>query len=327
MRLDKIDRKLLFELDNNARQTNKHLAKKLRVSPEVIRYRIKRFEEEKVIRYYMAIISPEKLGYYHYEVYFRFQDLEEAKEKELIAYLKKKNNILWLSSCMGHYDLVFSVIAKDNLEFSRIIEDILENYGNNIFERNIQSTVQIPHFTRNYLTGKKITQEIPYKSGREKKEPIDEIDFKILKYVMDNAREPITKIADKTGETIDVVKYRLRKLEKKGIINTYRPFIDKEKIGHQLNQILFRFRNLKRSVKIRFIEFVKQFDKSVYVLDTMGSYDLILELEPKDQKQLNIILKSIRNEFSESILEYETITITKEHQMDYFKIDERDFFS
>lgn len=325
-KLDLMDRKILYELDKNSRQSYKQIAKKIRSSAEVVRYRIRRLEKNNIIDYYMAIIDPEKLGYYHYESYFRFQNMDDEKEKEFIAFLKKQNNILWLSSCSGHYDLVFSIIAKDNLEFNEIIEKVTEKYGKYIFKKNIQATIQIPHFTRNYLTQKPFTKEIPYKSGRKKVEKIDDIDFKILKYIMNKGREPIIKIAKTLKESIDIVKYRLKNLEKKKIINTYRPLINKNKIGHQLNQILFKFKNLNKNLKIQFIEYSKEFDKIVYVLDTIGTYDLIIELEPKNSNELNQILKKIRNQFSEFILDYEIITITQEHQMNYFNIDKDDFF-
>jgi len=324
--LNLLDKKLLYELDLDSRQTFQQLARKLRIGQEVVRYRLNRMLDTKIIEEFMAVIDTGKLGFYHYETYFRFYKLTEPREKELINYLKRLNNLLWISSCNGHYDLVFSVVAKDNIHYSEIISKITNKYGEYIAERNIQATIKIPHFTRSYLLPNKKPREIYFSSSKDKLK-IDKKDFKILKTIMNHGRMPIIEIASKTKLSEDVVKYRLKQLRKKQIIQTFRPRINKDKINRLLYQILFTFKNLNEGLKNQFIEFCKGFGNVVYVLDTIGKFDLIIELEPKDQDEFNETLRKIRNEFADKITNYEIINITKEHQMDYFKVDEKEYFN
>ena len=59
--LDLLDKKILFELDLNSRQSNQEIARKVRSSKEVVSYRIKKLEENKVIFKYLTILDPAKL--------------------------------------------------------------------------------------------------------------------------------------------------------------------------------------------------------------------------------------------------------------------------
>ncbi|MCF7871745.1 Lrp/AsnC family transcriptional regulator [Candidatus Woesearchaeota archaeon] len=323
---DLIDKKIMLEMDIDARQSYNQLAKKVRISPELARYRLKKLIDDKVILGFNIVIDIGKIGFFHYEVYLRFQKINEEKEKEIINYLKTANNILWLASCLGHYDIVFSVIAKDNIQFSKVLSDILDKYGEFIFERNVQSTIKIPHFSRNYLVPNSKVHEFSFSSSRNMNVSMDRIDFTILRILMNDARMHLTKLSKKTGISLDIVNYRLKQLIKKGVIQLFRAHIDKRKLNRMHFQILFNFKNLNSELKSKFIEFCRQLDSSTYVLDTIGKYDLILELEPENQKEFNNILKKIRYEFSDQLIDYEPLTITEDIKYDYFRLDEKEFF-
>ena len=66
------DKKILYELEKNARVTISDIAKKVGLSKQLVSYKIKRLEEERIIEGYHAIIDTSKLGYTTYRVYFTF---------------------------------------------------------------------------------------------------------------------------------------------------------------------------------------------------------------------------------------------------------------
>ncbi|HET8720196.1 MAG TPA: winged helix-turn-helix transcriptional regulator, partial [Candidatus Nitrosotenuis sp.] len=63
MILDKTDVKILKNLLVDARLSSRQLALKLGMSTVTILTRIKRMEQEKIIKGYTAVIDQEKLGY------------------------------------------------------------------------------------------------------------------------------------------------------------------------------------------------------------------------------------------------------------------------
>lgn len=60
--LDKTDRKILAVLQTNGRLTNQEVAEKVSLSPSPCLRRIKRLEESGVIRQYVALLDPDKIG-------------------------------------------------------------------------------------------------------------------------------------------------------------------------------------------------------------------------------------------------------------------------
>ncbi len=60
--LDKTDRKILAILQADGRLSNQEVAEKVSLSPSPCLRRIKRLEEAGVIRQYVALLAPEKIG-------------------------------------------------------------------------------------------------------------------------------------------------------------------------------------------------------------------------------------------------------------------------
>ncbi|MEM3670688.1 MAG: Lrp/AsnC family transcriptional regulator [Thermoprotei archaeon] len=61
--LNEFDRKLLAKLQTNARVTNRELAKELGVSSVTVAKHLQKLEREGYIQKYIAVLSPDKLGY------------------------------------------------------------------------------------------------------------------------------------------------------------------------------------------------------------------------------------------------------------------------
>lgn len=61
--IDEIDKKILGELVNNARQSAREIAKNAKTSIVTVIKRTKRMEKENVINGYTALVDAEKLGY------------------------------------------------------------------------------------------------------------------------------------------------------------------------------------------------------------------------------------------------------------------------
>ena len=60
--MDDLDKKILKALQNNGRKKNAELARELNVSPSTMLDRVRRIEENGIVRGYRAIIDPNRLG-------------------------------------------------------------------------------------------------------------------------------------------------------------------------------------------------------------------------------------------------------------------------
>lgn len=62
IQLDKTDRKILSILQSNGRLTNQEVAERVNLSPSPCLRRIRQLEEAGVIRQYVALLDPDKIG-------------------------------------------------------------------------------------------------------------------------------------------------------------------------------------------------------------------------------------------------------------------------
>ena len=242
------DRKLLYWLDQNSRATNKELGKKVGLTEQAIGYKIKKLQEKGIIKNFVTFINTVGLGYTHYRVFLKLYNLNEENENAIINSLTQNQNIRWIASVSGKYDLSFSVLAKNPLEFLDIYQRIEKEHGKYIIEKNILVNVRSPGFSRNYLLGKQESKMMEYGVTNEVKE-IDEIDKKILKSLSQNSRKNIIDIARETKTTVDIVKYRLRKMKEEGIITGFTIQMDLERMGYEFYSILVYTSNVHQDIE------------------------------------------------------------------------------
>ena len=298
--IDLIDRKLLYELNWNARQTHTALAKKLHVSKQVVSYRIKQAEKRGIIMSYHAVIDWRKLGYNAIRVYLKWQNINLDKEKEVYQLIKEDPLFMWSIRFEGDIDIAFYVWTKDIQEFARKWFDFITKYKKFILRYEIYESVEMIHYPMKFLVDEYITEELVI--GRGKRVDFDQTDYKILKIVTENGQTSITEIARRINLTPKAALYRLKNLEKKGIILSYYALIDTIKLGYIFYKIDFYLNDLSRIKEMN--EYAKQHKNVVYRMRTIGGPDFEIEAVVKDVIEMKGIINGIRERFPDVISHY-----------------------
>ncbi|MBI4980771.1 Lrp/AsnC family transcriptional regulator [Candidatus Woesearchaeota archaeon] len=317
MKLDLKDKKILYELDLNSRATLNEIAKKVKLSKQVVDYRLKNLLKNKIIKQFYTVINFSKLGYTQYKLYLKFQNVNLEKEKEIIDCWMNSKNSVWVASCRGRWDLVISVLAKDINDLGEILSNFINKYGIFIMGKDVLITQISPVFTKAYLTENKEKKKFTY-GGEIEHYALDNIDEKILRILSINARITILEMMDKLGLTRDVISYRMKKLTKDNIISQYRILINLDKINHKLYKIILRLHSVTPEKETQLITYVASHPRGAQYLKLVGSWDVELEFEVKEEEQLHEILLELRNKFSEIIRDYETLLIPQEHKLNYY---------
>ena len=121
-RLDERDRRILEELMRNARVSYTELAKRLGISDVAVIKRVRRLEQQGVIKRYTIEVNPRSLGYR--VVSYTGIDVEPEHLLEVAEELKKKPYVRRLSITSGDHDLMAVIWARDSEELRRIHEEI-----------------------------------------------------------------------------------------------------------------------------------------------------------------------------------------------------------
>ena len=83
-KIDLKDRKILYELDLDARQSLTKVGKKVGLKKDVVSYRIKRMQDEGIIKNFWTAINTFKLGYNVFRIYINFQYMSTNIKYEII---------------------------------------------------------------------------------------------------------------------------------------------------------------------------------------------------------------------------------------------------
>ena len=117
---------------------------------------------------------------------------------------------------------------------------------------------------------------------------LDEINWKILKCLQQNARQSNTEIAKKVGVTSPAVAERIRKMEDGGVIEGYFAKISHTETNHQLKAII-TLRAFMGRLK-PFLETVKTFDEVLNCYRITGNENIIMEVVLKNQQHLEQLI-------------------------------------
>jgi Lrp/AsnC family transcriptional regulator, leucine-responsive regulatory protein len=132
-KLDDTDKDLVRYLQEDAKLTTKELAARLNLSATPIYERIKRLENEKVIKRYAAMVSREKLGL-DLMVLCNIKLKEHAKEagSKFVKAIVAMSEVIEVLNISGDYDFQIKVVVADMREYQSFIMNklaSLENIG------------------------------------------------------------------------------------------------------------------------------------------------------------------------------------------------------
>lgn len=125
--MDKIDKMLISLVQENARTPLKQLAQKVFLSSPAVSARLEKLEKEGIIKGYMAIIDPIKLGYH----ITAFINLEMSPKQKPIFYpfIKACPNVIECCCVTGNYSMLIKVAFRSTMELDRFIGQ-LQKFGN-----------------------------------------------------------------------------------------------------------------------------------------------------------------------------------------------------
>jgi Lrp/AsnC family leucine-responsive transcriptional regulator len=311
-----IDKKILYQLDLNCKQTNSQIAKKLKTSKDVINYRIKNLEKKRILQGYKTIINTHKLGYHNFRIYLNFQKTDKKKEKEIFEFLKNKKNVWWLGKLTGRADAVIAYWCKSLKQYQEFIYSLKEKFKKNIIKEQQTIFAQYIHFSRAYLMNleKDETEEIVIKTDNE--EIVDKTDMKILRMLAENARESLVKISQATELTAPAVAHRIKNLEKKQIIVGYKAMIDFTKYNYEYYKVDLYLEDMSKVKELE--EFCHRHPNIVYIDKSIGAGDFEFDMEVKSLNHFMQIMQEIKERFKEVIRNYEYFSVLEVYKILYF---------
>ena len=314
MKLDKKDKQLLTLLYLNSRMSFTKMGKKLKLSSSAVERRLRKLQKEGIVTLLFADVNLAKLGFKAYRLYFKFDVIDVETEKEILKLFEEFPRTLWGVVCEGEYDVLWRIVARDEIEVEDTINLMTERFGKKIIEKTVITTTYQTYLSWNRALGGERHPEFPLERVTEI-EKLGETDMKILATLYNNSRATTVDIAKLVGLTPDAVQYRIKKLTEKGYILGYTAWYDARKMGFEYYKILIGLRNMTREKEKEFLGFCLEHDCVVFLNKTIGSWDIEVDVIVKDTVELHDFIRGIKTKFGHIIGKHTYVSAIEERML------------
>ncbi|MBU1643711.1 MAG: Lrp/AsnC family transcriptional regulator [Nanoarchaeota archaeon] len=147
--LDDVDLGILQELTKNARQTSLELSKKISQTERIVRYRIQKLENQKIILGYRPFINTHLLGFKYYKLFIQLKDITKQDLQKIKTYITQNPNVVYNTEALGGYDFEIEVHFPDSQELMQFISNLREAFPTNI--KNVNHMEYIKEYKITYF--------------------------------------------------------------------------------------------------------------------------------------------------------------------------------
>jgi len=309
-KLDKRDLHILHELDKNPDINTNQLAKKVSISRQAAAYRLKKLLSQNTIYAFYTLINTTKLGFFVFRVHIRLKNITREQYVNFSKKLFAETPAYWVAFVSGSFDVIYDVFAKNPFEYKNLILKIIEE--NKEIIQSYESFIilemrlfQYGSFIKDQHNKKEYTLFDCFDNVK-----IDDTDKKILEILKSDCRIPYNTIGKKINLSRNAVKYRIKSLEKIGVICGYKIFIDFSQLNRFSYKIFIRYNNKKRHEEKMLLNFICQSSGALAALKLFGKWDLDIEIQKESIKLLQEFIMELRK--FEIVEDYEIVQIIEE---------------
>ncbi len=302
--LDVKDRKILSELDMDARQPLSALAKKVGLSREVVNYRIGQLEKKGVVQGYYTVLDTSKLGLIYCRMLFKYRKMPAQKESELLAFCAGHKNIAWVVFGEGKWDLVLVVLAESLKQIESVYAELSNGFGSYFQDPYTSIAFSVHEFKHKYLEPKQDCREVIV-GGGETPAKLDKTDLAILSLLSNDARLSLVELAGKLKTMPKVISYRIKNMLDAGVILAFRARINTKLLGYDHYKVFLTLQSFDSKNRPGILSFLQYHPNVVYITKPMGTHTLEFEAMVRNANELHEIMRQFKDKFGNLLIDYD----------------------
>ena len=277
---------------------------------------MKQLEKKGIIEKYIAIVDFSKFGYKFVRLYLKLQNTTPEIEKNIIDYLMKSHNALFIFKRDGDYDFSISYLVKTLQEYQDEYEKFLKLFSKYCDKKNVAVFLNYVHFNRNYLVDKEHHDLSSVSTSAAHEGKYDSKDIELINLIKENARISLLELSKKLKITPTGAKYKLRNLEKNGFIAAYKLKLASHKLGYEYYKVFLELEdiNILQSIK----QYLRQHPNIIYLNILVGGSDVEFGSEFKSQEEFYKVIDELKTLFPEKIRRYFYYKSLKIYRTTYF---------
>lgn len=317
--LDLVDKRILYHLSKNSRQSYKDVAKKIGKNHRFVQK--KYMELAPYIKRYMPVVGYQHLGYTTITFYIQLTGSIKNIDKiiESVKYLPEVNIII---KTQGGYDLIVGTLFKTTKDIYEGIKNIRRDFGDNIRVFDTLIHIGASYFGHRYLNpeSEKKILDIPFTGDWTKEQKVIHMNNnknKILKVLATNANIRNDVIAQETGLNPIQVRKIIRDMEEERLIEEY-SFVPN---SPDIYRIFVRLYNANEDVINKFRQFGYLNIETIQVVRTIGMYTLFYDIYAPNNFALMKWSNQLKKELGDYIVEQKITNLWYIERFTYYHID------
>ncbi|MFA6530962.1 MAG: Lrp/AsnC family transcriptional regulator, partial [Candidatus Micrarchaeia archaeon] len=225
-------------------------------------------------------------------------------------YIRIQPRVAYHANMEGYYNCVVLLMVQGNNEVAEFLDGFMKRYGEFVLQKEFEVFTTAHRLNQRFLYEGNEVQDLvyPVELGTCK---VDDEDKAIMNILSTNARTSITEIAKQAKIAPKSVAYRIRRLEKENIILGYVSSPNFEKIGLKFYQLNISLKD--RSIATESIAYFNATNKCLFAIESIGRYDLVIEVHLKGERELKEIMDGFREKFAGKYADCDVSTIYQEY--------------
>ncbi|MBI2079649.1 Lrp/AsnC family transcriptional regulator [Candidatus Micrarchaeota archaeon] len=205
---------------------------------------------------------------------------------------------------------MFLLLVKNHHQLKEFLQNFKSNFGSYIADQQIHTISTVHRFNAKFFHSRSEFKHDFYEDELVDTK-IDEADLKLIKILSTDARIPITELSKEIDKSPIIVRERIKKLKEKKILGSHVLALNFDKLGFSFYQLNMSLNNLYKINQI--ISFFDNTKKCLFAVETIGKYDLAIELHLENTELLRKILAGFKDKFSSNINFCDVFLIYKEY--------------
>jgi Lrp/AsnC family transcriptional regulator len=261
------------------------------------------------------VVDIRALGFSDYGIFVEGERPSRALPDGLLAFLKRSPLVPWVVEyAAGRFKYAFSLVARHVGE----IDDFLLELGERGQARQRQAVISRVcwHvFGERYLVNGRVEMGA-YQCGAEHPcAALDALDWKLLRLLSAPRTATLSQLARSLSIPVSTVDYRLKALERSGVIICHANMIDAAALGMQRYHVLLTERRRSRTFRRALMSFLEAHHEAVGMTTCVGEWDYEFEVHASDPEAIGAFEAELNTLFRKHPFTVELLQVAKVHKL------------
>ncbi|MBN2567440.1 Lrp/AsnC family transcriptional regulator [Candidatus Woesearchaeota archaeon] len=314
---------LVFLRAEDARCRLKELARLLRKSSQLVKYRVSSLLRRGVLFDPYCVVDYAYLGLLLFKVYIKGAYVGEKDKAAMIRRLGEDPDVVAVYELGGEYDLVIEVMAENPSRFGKVVRRLVD-HNPTLRHHTVALNVVTHLYPRQYLVRKlpslsSIKPEIIIGGDREPK-ALSPQERAALRALVLNPTMGVSRLAKEAEINPATMRKIMRLLRKARVVRGCRYSVDVGGIGASQYRIFLSLHNLTAEREEGLFDAFREAKEVINASKTIGDWDLEVDVASLDAPAVRRLTMELRERFKDIIASFNITEFYQGHVRRYLPL-------